>query len=54
MAPSKYAGYQSARSAITAGRTSRLYVMWGDPYLTGRLVAMLRERMVAPGAEDFD
>jgi len=54
LAPSKYAGYQSARSAITAGRTSRLYVMWGDPYLTGRLVGMLRERMVAPGAEDFD
>lgn len=54
MAQSKYAGYQSARSAIAAGRTSRLYVMWGDPYLTSRLVDMLRERMVAPGAGDFD
>lgn len=54
MAPSAYLGYQGARSAIQAGRLSRLYVMWGDSFLTGRLIALLKARLVAPGAEDFD
>lgn len=54
MAKTRYLSYQGARSAIEAGRLARLYVMWGDPYLVGRLVDMLKSRLISPGAEDFD
>ncbi len=54
MAKPRYLSYKGARSAIDAGRLHRLYVMWGDPYLVGKLVDMLRARLISPGAEDFD
>lgn len=48
--------YPTARAAIISGReVGRLYMLWGDPYLCGRLVSALRARLFPAGdSEDLD
>jgi DNA polymerase-3 subunit delta len=52
-AAGKHLSYRSALSSIEAGRLARVYVLWGDSYLVGKVLAALR-RVALPGGEDFD
>jgi|GEM_PF-1637035 len=50
---SRYLTYRGALSSIESGRLARLYVLWGDAYLVGRVVDALRRKTVA-GTEALD
>ena len=46
--------FRGALAAIEAGQLGRLYVIWGDPYLVGRLERALRRAALGDPAADFD
>ncbi|MDP2873088.1 MAG: DNA polymerase III subunit delta [Bacillota bacterium] len=56
MAGSSFFTYQATKAALASGReVGRLYVLWGDGYLCGRLISSLRARLFPAGSiEDLD
>lgn len=54
MSRSRYGSYGSAAARIRAGKIARLYLIWGDDYLCGRVKRLLREAVFGGAGEDFD
>lgn len=54
MSRGKYLSYGVASARIKAGKIARLYLLWGDDYLCGRVKRLLRETLFRGAGEEFD